>query len=146
MDRGSADHYTAAHDLPPTAELLGTNPDIVRATRGAAVIVSRTGIADEATGRRAIVEYPVKTMNVNLRRQIYQVDTGPLAYPDFKAKVERPINMIQLAFVAHNRPDEAYFVVQRPTPIAQQDGKAIQIFHYSQALRLPARNTFSAVR
>jgi len=130
---------------PRSVNRLKSNAEIVRATRENTPLVGRTEIRDEASGRRAILEYPIKTMNVNLKRQIYQVDTGPLAFPDFKAMAERPIDMIELAYVAHNRPDLAYFVVQRPTPLGKDGGKPIEIYHYSETFGLPAKNQVMAV-
>ena len=41
-----------------------------------------TQVRNEETGLQAIMEYPVKTMNTNRANDIYQVDTGPVAFPD----------------------------------------------------------------
>jgi len=122
-------------------QLLADNPAIVAATLKGLPLVGRTEIHDEATGARAIIEYPVKTMNVNDLKNIYQVDTGPLAFPDFTAAAERPIDRMELAYVAHNRPDEAYFIVQRPTPIVVDEAEVCDVCHYSDIRRVPAKNT-----
>lgn len=129
----------------PAARELTSNQQIVTATRAAQLLVGRTELVDDASGRKAVIEYPIKTQNVNLKKQIYQVDTGPLAFPDFRAKSERPIDLVQLAFVAHNRADSAHFVVQRRTQVCKADKPALDVYHYGETLRLPARNTMWAV-
>ncbi|MBM3773594.1 MAG: hypothetical protein FJW37_00340 [Acidobacteria bacterium] len=123
------------------AKLLATGPDKVRATLGGLALVGRSEIRDPATGRSAILEYPIKTMNVQDERMIYQVDTGPLAFPDFGSKATRPIDSIELAYVAFNTAEEAYFVLQRVTPVT---GGA-RVCHYSDIRRMPARNTVLSV-
>ncbi len=126
-------------------QVLAENPAIVAATLKGLPLVGRTEIHDEATGARAILEYPVKTMNVNDLKNMYQVDTGPLAFPDFTAAVECPVDRMELAYVAHNRPDEAYFVVQRPTPIVVEEAEVCEVCHYSDIRRLPAKNTLMSL-
>ncbi len=128
----------------PDIQVLAENPAIVAATLKGLPLVGRTEIHDEANGTRAIIEYPVKTMNVNDLRNLYQVDTGPLAFPEFTTTVERPIDRMELAYVAHNRPDEAYFVVQRPTTIVVDEAEVCEVCHYSDIRRLPAKNTLMA--
>jgi len=126
-------------------QVLVENPAIVAATLKGLPLVGRTEIHDEASGGRAIIEYPVKTMNVNDLKNMYQVDTGPLAFPDFTAAAERPIDRMELAYVAHNRPDEAYFIVQRPTPIVVDEAEVCDVCHYSDIRHLPAENTLMSL-
>ena len=38
----------------------------------------------------AILEYPVKTMNIHDGRDLYQVGTGPVAFPDLTRRYARP--------------------------------------------------------
>ena len=126
-------------------QVLAENPAIVAATLKGRPLVGRTEIHDEASGARAIIEYPVKTMNVNDLKNMYQVDTGPLAFPDFTAAADRPIDRMELAYVAHNQPDEAYFIVQRPTPIVVDEAEVCDVCHYSDIRRLPAKNTLMSL-
>jgi hypothetical protein len=123
------------------AEELRAPERIVAVTLSGKPLVGRTVIQSSAGRRRAVLEYPIKTMNVNDKEQMYQVDTGPLAYPDFSVETENAIERIELAYVAYNRADEAYFIVQRPTPV---DGTQ-KVAHYSQIVRLPAQNSVWAV-
>ena len=57
--------------------VLETWEQIRDATAIGTPIVLRTEIAHSGTGFRAIIEAPVKAMNISIDRQKYQVDTGP---------------------------------------------------------------------
>lgn len=107
-------------------------------------IVAQTRIANAETGLSAMIECPVKTMNVSLDKQLYQIDTGPIAYPDLTKRYQTLIECLQLAFIAFNAPSFADFVIEQPTPI-MQDEKEIAVYHYSKRLSLPAKNTLLAV-
>lgn len=79
-------------------------------------------------GYRVLLEYPVKTVNFSERERYYQVDTGPVLLPDASARIEG----CRLAYVAHNGPDWAEFVVNVPTALSD----AIQVHHYSRVERI----------
>ena len=103
--------------------------------------VSKTEIWDEETGMRAIIECPVKTMNADPDRGIYQVDTGPVLYPDLSRRYERKIEALRLAFVAFNAPGFSDFVIEQPTEI-KENGKVIcKVHHYSGIVSRPAKNS-----
>ena len=113
----------------------------IRDTTAAAIpIVSQTEIHDEQTGLRAIIECPVKTMNIQLDDRIYQVDTGPIAFPDLTRRFERPIECLSLAFVVFNAPHFADFVIEQPTPVVENEKELCQVYHYSQPFSRPAEN------
>ena len=100
--------------------------------------------------RSVHIEYPVKTMNIHDSRDLYQVDTGPLAWPDLSTRPERLVDSLALAFVAFNAPDFADFVVEAPTPItdaalAQEGQELCKVHHYSRVLTLPATNRLYAL-
>jgi hypothetical protein len=89
---------------------------------------------------QAVLEFPIKTMNANDIRDVYQVDTGPLAFPDFGANVDRHIERLSPAYVAYNAPDFAEFVVQQALPIVVADGReTTRVTHYTKPLGMPAR-------
>ena len=126
------------------AEELGNNEDIVQATLAPRILNGRTEIAD-ATGRyRALLEFPIKTMNVNDQRHIYQVDTGPILLPDFTSEKERRVERFQLAFVAYSKPEEVYFVIQEPTSITE--GSPDKVSFYSRVTRAEGKNAVVALR
>ena len=117
----------------------------IRDTTAAGIpLVAQTEIHNEETGLKAILEYPVKTMNIDRDHNIYQVDTGPLALPDLTRQHESPLGTTSLAFVAFNQPDFAYFVVEQPTSIKEEDVEVTKVYHYSHPLRLTTRNRILA--
>ena len=140
----------------PESTILTTNAEIVKATLEGLRLVGRTEIRDERNGHRAILEYPIKTMNVNDQKQIYQVDTGPLVFPDFETQTKpppgrqdselRPVATLELAYVAHNRPDRAEFIMQRETAIKAGGKKVRRVCHYSEIRQMAAKNTLLSLR
>ena len=97
-----------------------------------------------APGLCAAIEFPVKTMNVNDIRNMYQVDTGPIPLPDFEMKAERMVERFQLAFVAYNRPEEAYFIIQGPVPALPGRPESPRVCDYSRIVRTDAKNSVLA--
>ena len=126
------------------AELEG-NRAIRTATHGMLPIVAQTEIADEGTGLRAIIEYPVKTMNILDETDTFQVDTGPVAFPDLSERRERTAESLSLAYVAFNAPHFADFVIEAPTDIAPEGAGPCTTFHYSQIRGLAAANRLYCV-
>ena len=127
------------------AEALDTNEAIVQATLANRVINGRAEIADPAGRYRASIEFPIKTMNVNDIRNLYQVDTGPVLVPDFPSARKRMVERFDLAYVAYNTPDEAYFVIQEPIPVSPQRPDSPKVSHYSRIVRMATRNAVVAV-
>ncbi len=123
---------------------LDTWEQIRDATAAAIPIVTQTEIANTETGLRAIVECPTKTMNVDHDNRLYQVDTGPVAYPDLTKKHDPEIDCLSLAFVAFNAPDFADWVVEQPTPVLDEVERC-QVYHYSKPFSLPAKNRVLAL-
>ncbi|MGQ9730572.1 MAG: hypothetical protein ACUVX8_04790 [Candidatus Zipacnadales bacterium] len=124
------------------AQILTTNAEIVRATLANEPLVARTELAEN--GWRAVIEYPVKTMNANDIEHMFQVDTGPVLFPDLTAEVSRPIERFELAYVAFNRSDRTEFILQVPTPI-ECGGEQAQVPHYSRVVKVVARNQVIAL-
>ncbi|HOS92965.1 MAG TPA: hypothetical protein PLD23_02995 [Armatimonadota bacterium] len=119
-----------------------TTPDEVVAAIGAAVpIVCQTELRDEVSGRTAVIEYPVKTMNMNSIRRIYQVDTGPVLLPDLTVPSDQWSASLRLAFIAFNEDGWADFVVDEPTPA----GGEVKVHHFSRRLHFAARNVILAL-
>ena len=109
------------HPFPEAATL--TDPAaVVAATLDNRPLIGRTELFDEATGVRAVLDYPVKTMNVARHPDRWQVDTGPLLVPDFASSAARPIERLEVAHVVYNRLDRAEFILRRPTPVGADGG------------------------
>ncbi len=103
-------------------------------------MVSRTTIRDERRGLTAVLEYPVNTMNVKESPVRFQVDTGPLIFPDFTKDVDRAIESFEVAYVVYNRFDEAYFTLRKPLAARAGDGPSSHITDYSEIRILPVEN------
>jgi hypothetical protein len=130
---------------PKSFIVLDSNSAVREATNDAMPIVAQTEIYDKDTGLRAIIEYPVKTMNINDSRDLYQVDTGPVLLPDLSKRYEKTVDSIQLAFAAFNVPHFTDFVIETATSIGENGTGEIKVLHYSEIKSLPARNTLFAL-
>lgn len=123
------------------AVLLDSFEKIRDAAAGAQPIVARTEISNAETGWTAIIEHPVKTLNVSLDRKLYQTDTGPVAFPDLTKTYTPVIECLRLAFVAFNAPDFADFVIEQPTAVVEDGQEKCKMHHYSNPISLPAKNS-----
>jgi hypothetical protein len=102
------------------------------------ILNGRCELADESGRYRAILEFPIKTMNVNDIDNMYQIDTGPILLPDFLSNKERMVERFKLAYVAFNKSDDAYFVIQEPTPVTQESKEKVS--YYSYVVKLNTKN------
>lgn len=113
-------------------ELEGID-EIIGALSGQATLVARSEYV--VAGLAVRLEYPVKTCNFSERERYYQVDTGPILLPmleEIDLKRDPLIQACRLAFVAHNEPTWAEFLVCVPTPVAE----GVRVHHYSKPVRL----------
>ena len=124
-------------------ELQGTKA-VREATYRFSPLVSQTEISDDSTGLRAIIECPLKTMNTNRDNDVYQVDTGPVAFPDLTERRDRHVDGISLAFLAFNANHFADFVLEVTTTIGAGDD-ASEVYHYYRLLSLEAVNRVYSV-
>lgn len=123
-----------AVDVVPVGafELNGTDA-IVGALAGRGIVVGRTEYT--TAGYAIALEYPVKTSNYSERERYYQIDTGPILFPGLAeiGALGTPLIMAcRLAYVAHNGPQWAEFLVCVPTPVTD----TLQVHHYSQSVRV----------
>jgi hypothetical protein len=121
-------------------QVLDTWEKIRDATAQGVPLVSQTELMNEDASLRAVIECPVKTMNISLEKKMYQVDTGPIAFPDLKQNSDRLIDRLSLAFVAFNQSHFADFVIEQPTPMIEDEKELCSIYHYSNRISLPATN------
>ena len=124
---------------------LQTWEQIRDATAAGVPLVTRTEIRDPASGRSAIIECPCKTMNISRPKRMYQVDTGPVAFPDLSGRHEPEIGCLSLAYLAFNAPHFTDFVIETPTPILEGDREVAVVHHYSRIVSLPAVNRIYAL-
>ncbi len=132
------------HDAPEIT-LLDTFEKIRDATAAGLPIVTQTEVRNDETGLRAMIEYPVKTMNISLEKNMFQVDTGPIALPDLSKRFDPQIECLSLAFVAFNAPQFADFVVEQPTAVVEDGEEKCKIYHFSSPFSIPANNTLFAL-
>jgi len=117
-----------------TGEALETKAAIVGAVLANRRLVGQTKISDghyEAT-----IVYPIKTINVNERDNIYQTDTGPVLLPNFALEPDEFIAGFELAFSAFNSPHWIEFIVRNKSPVAE----GISVYHYCKPVRFASEN------
>ena len=118
--------------------------EAVAATLEGIPLVGQVEIASDDGAQKALLEFPVKTMNANDIQGMFQVDTGPVAFPDFTLDVNRDIERLSPAYVAYNAPGFADFVIQDELAIGGGRGEA-SVTHYSRLVSLPAATRVIAV-
>jgi hypothetical protein len=124
---------------------LDTWEKIRDATAAGIPIVTQTEFQNADTGMKAIIECPCKTMNISNPKKIYQVDTGPVAFPDLSKIYDIQIDCLSLAFIAFNQPHFADFVIEAPTPIMDGDKEVATVYHYSKMVTMTSKNRIFAL-
>ncbi len=120
------------------SRVLDTPEAINEATENNVPLVGRTELSDES-GRKYVLEYPIKTMNFRPENASFQVDTGPLLVPDFDADEDKAIDRLEMAHIAYNRLDRAEFILRRPTPITDDSGREVaSALHFSDVREVQA--------
>ena len=131
-----------------SSRLLKTAVEINQASERNVPLVGRTEIRDPHTGRRYVLEYPIKTMNFRPENASFQVDTGPVLVPDLSAKADCEIDRMEMAHIAYNHrfyDRRAEFILRRPTPVTDDGGRTVtQVLHYSEIREYPARTVLLA--
>lgn len=133
----SITHYTS-----PTT--LGDDQAVVDATLANRPLVARTTIRDEASGRTAVLDYPVKTMNVTTSPARFQVDTGPVLVPDFGSEAQHAIERHDIAHVVYHQRNQAEFVLRRPHQVGERDGQPVSVTDYTEIVTFAADNEIFA--
>lgn len=136
------------HQVESRSAVELTSPeDVLQSTYEWYPLVAQTAFRNSNTGLSAIVEYPVKTMNTKRKGTEYQIDTGPVAFPNLEQRTERLVDTLSLAYVAFNAPHFADFVIESPTSVGDsQDTGAVRIYHYSQLKSIAAKNRLFAIK
>jgi hypothetical protein len=124
----------------PASRTLGDGEAIVEATLANLPLAARTELRDPDHGRRALLEYPVKTMNVLRGPPRFQVDTGPVILPDFLSTAEHAIERFELAHVVYNCADRAEFILRQPVALPDVTRPLARTTDYSTIQIVPAHN------
>ncbi len=114
------------------SETIDDDSAVVEATLANRRLVARTELADPHTGARAVIDYPIKTMNVRKNPANFQVDTGPILVPRWDA-ADRPAPLrFDVAHVVYWQRDRAEFVLRRSMTVGSNDGEPVQVTDYSE--------------
>jgi hypothetical protein len=128
------------------ARELATAGEVVAATLDNAPLVVRTALESPQGEVSAVLEYPVKTMNVLPPETRFQVDTGPILLPDFGSRAARPIERFDLAYAVYHEFAKAEFILRRPVSLAGAgDNPAGAVTDYSVVTETAARHTLFAL-
>ena len=125
--------------------VLSTTEEIVDAMQAGKLLVGQTEIRDEKSGRTALIEYPIKTINWHRGKKIWQVDTGPIILPDLTVDADEWSENIERAYIAYRTFDWADFVIEQPTLIMKNGKKAAEVYHYSEIVHKTTRNVILAL-
>jgi hypothetical protein len=126
-------------------EELETSEAIVQATLANRRLNGYTEMTDPTGRFHVTIAYPIKTINVNDRRDVYQVDTGPLLLHDPTPQKKYTVEHFRLAFIAYNEPQEAFFVIQEPTPVVPDRPDVPKVSHYSRVIGQMVKNSVVAI-
>lgn len=139
------------------AQVLRESGDIVEATLKNRILVGRTELTLKDGKTQAILDYPIKTINVNDQKTLFQVDTGPLLYPNLDSPHTRTIDAFEHAFLAYKTFHLAEFISLQPTSlldtvknVAERERllplkSVLSVNHYSAIRKSPAKNTLMAI-
>ena len=126
------------------AHRLTSEAEVIAAAETTQPVVVQTEIRNQARGRRAVLEYPVKTLNYHPERVRFQIDTGPMLWADLDSDAGDPIEWLRLAHTIYNRFDKAEFVKRGPWPVAQESREVALVEDYQHIHAEPARHRFFA--
>lgn len=110
------------------AEMLDTDRAVVEATLANRRLFARTELVDPGSGVRALISYPVKTMNVLRDPVRFQVDTGPILVPRWDAMDLPAALRFDIAHAVYWKRDRVEFILRRP----QRVGEEVRVTDYSQ--------------
>ncbi len=111
---------------------LREQTDAIKADK---VIVCQTTVKSVDGRYSAVMEYPLKTVNLLISNDSVQVDTGPIlapvwADPGWKEPLSgRVIEQMRQAFIVYNTQDRVDMTLRVPTELPQ-GGKALHYSHY----------------
>jgi hypothetical protein len=131
--------------VPKVVTELTTWEKIRDITAAGIPIVTQTEFQNSDTGLRAVIECPCKTMNISHPKKMYQVDTGPVAFPDLSKRYEILIDSLSMAFMAFNTPHFTDFVIEVPTPVKDGENVVATVYHYSKLVTLQVKNRILAL-
>lgn len=138
---------------PIPARRLATAQEVVQAGMDCRPLMSRTRFGNDRYD--AVLEYPLKTVNLNDRHGVFQPDTGPVLFPNLNVEPDELFSTLEMAFVAWNAyPGSATgdlgvseFLVRTPTEIVEKSESQgqVSVLHYSKSVRMQASHMVFAI-
>jgi hypothetical protein len=131
---GAFDDFSIGIHYRSAMELIAID-DTIETLSGNQEVIARTTIVHGQY--EFIIEYPIKAINFSERDRYYQIDTGPVLFPDFTScDGGDMLKSLKLAYVSHNCDSWAEFILNVPTPLTDD----ISVHHYSKIVRLDVNN------
>ena len=118
------------------ARPLATPQEIARSTLAGEPMVGRTTLSDGGLGWSALLEYPIVYVNLQPGHDRFQVDVGPVLYPDLSSTPDMLVDRLRFAYIMYNSFDEAEFAIRVPTSVAE--GQPAETLHYSRVIKVAA--------
>lgn len=104
-----------------------------------------TELASPDGALAARMEYPIRTSNILESRKRWQVDAGPVIWPDFSRKVGLRVEHFARAYIVFNELTWAEIIPHQPAPV-MNDGQAVAVTsHYNAPRRIGATSRIYAV-
>jgi hypothetical protein len=123
---------------------LKEQTDAIKADK---VMVCRTKVKSADGRYSAVMEYPLKTVNLLISNDSVQVDTGPILAPVWadanwgQPLSGRMIEHFRQAYIVYNTQAEADMTLRVPTDV----GNGVRALHYSHYLKTAAENELFAI-
>ena len=86
---------------------------------------------------RFLIQYPIKTINVNEEVKMVQPDTGPILFSDLNHDYEMIMENLELAFIAWNKTDYSEFLVRKEKKLNQE----FSVYHYHEVKKMKVINS-----
>jgi hypothetical protein len=102
---------------------LSSAKEVIEAALTGKPLNVRTTYRDDARGYTLSLEYPVRTINLNVEEGLFQIDTGPTPLPDMNGWDGTRPKRAFLTFVASSGFDFAEFILRREVDPSEEDQK-----------------------
>ena len=118
--RYAGTHFTT--QVVPDAQPVRDAAALIGAVRAQRILNARTSYRDEARGLTVTLEFPIRTINIEPTKRLFQVDAGPLPLPDLETWDGAMVSRVFLAHAAFSDWDRTEFILRREVePLATED-------------------------
>ena len=124
---------------------LTNKQSIVDSTLNNSILVGRTELTNDKTQQKAILEYPIKTMNIIPSVPRFQVDTGPMLVPNFESNKKLKVDSLDIAYIVYSLFDRGEYISRKPVEIANTNDGPLSVTDYSELIEYVGINRIFAV-